>query len=142
VNILLLIITVMLQQRLLDALDKWSKDQSTERTELLATFTEPVVAAIAAFAMLESSRMQTPPDSIRTRRKIMNKLNQFITAKDTRTWFAAISVMLHDAMNLLDKAVSFIDLDIDSATMKIAERIDVNVRYVQPSDIVEYLPYS
>jgi hypothetical protein len=119
----------MLQQRLLDALDKWSKDQTTERTELLAAFTEPVLAAIAAFAMLESSRMQEPPGLVRTRDKITSKLKQFITAKDTRARFAAIRVMLYDAMDLLDKAVGIIDLDIDSATMKLAERIDENVRY-------------
>jgi hypothetical protein len=132
----------MLQQRLLDALDKWSKDQTAERTELLATFTEPVVAAIAAFAVLESSRMQEPPDSIRTRDKIFIKLSQFVTAKDTRARFAAISVLLKEAMVQLHQAVSFIDLGIDSDTMKIAERIDVNVRYVQALDVLECLPYS
>jgi hypothetical protein len=132
----------MLQQRLLDALDKWSKDQTSERTEMLATFTEPILAAIAVFAMLESSRMQEPPDSIRTRRKIMSKLAHFVTAKDTRACFAAIGVMLHDAMDLLDKAVSFIDLDIDSATMKIAERIDENVRYVHTLAVLNRLPHS
>jgi hypothetical protein len=120
----------MLQQRLLDVLDKWSKDQTSERTELLATFTEPILAAIAAFAMLESSRMQEPPDSIRTRRKIMSKLAQFVTAKDTRARFAAIGTLLKEAMVQLHQAVSVINLGIDSDTLKIAERIDENVRYV------------
>jgi hypothetical protein len=127
----------MLQQRLLDALDKWSKDQSTERIELLAAFTEPVLAAVAAFAMLESSRMQEPPDSICTRDKIMSKLSQFVTAKDTRARFAAISVLLKEAMVQLHQAVSVIDFGIDSDTLKIAERIDANVRYVHTLDVLE-----
>jgi hypothetical protein len=127
----------MLQQRLLDALDKWSKDQSTERIELLAAFTEPVLAAVAAFAMLESSRMQEPPDSICTRDKIMSKLSQFVTAKDTRARFAAISVLLKEAMVQLHQAVSVLDFGIDSDTLKIAERIDENVRYVQAPDVLK-----
>jgi hypothetical protein len=130
----------MLQQRLLDALDKWSKDQSTERIELLAAFTEPVLAAVAAFAMLESSRMQEPPDSIRTRDKIFIKLSQFVTAKDTRARFAAISVLLKEAMVQLHQAVSVLDFGIDSDTLKLAERIDENVRYVHTLDVLKCLP--
>jgi hypothetical protein len=132
----------MLQQRLLDALDKWSKDQSIERIELLATFTEPILAAIAAFAMLESSRMQEPPDSIRTRDKVMSKLSQFVTAKDTRARFAAISALLKDAMVHLHQAVSVLDFGIDSDTLKIAERIDENVRCVHTLDVLECLPFN
>jgi hypothetical protein len=106
----------MLQQQMLNALDKWSKDQSTERIELLATFTEPVVAAVTAFAVLESSRMQEPPDTVRTHSKILSKLTQFLTAKDTRGQFAAISILLHDAMELLSQAVGVIDFGIDAET--------------------------
>jgi hypothetical protein len=94
----------------LNALDEWSKDKATEQVILLIAFTEPVVASIAAFAMLESSRMQEPPGLIRTRDIIMKKLKQFITAKDTRGRFAAISIMLHDAMELLNQAVGVSNL--------------------------------
>jgi hypothetical protein len=135
----------MLQQRLLDALDKWSNDQSIELTkwnndqsielfDSLAEFAEQVVAAVAAFAMLESSNIQEPPNSIRTRRKIMRKLKRVITAKDIRVHFAAISGLLQEATTQLHQAVSVID-EIDIDFMKIAEPLHVNVRYV-------YMEYS
>jgi hypothetical protein len=104
------VIPNVLQQQLLDALDKWSKDQSTEQIELLASFTEPILAAVAAFTMLESKHMRQYPDAIRTRDKIMTRLSQFITAKDTRGRFAAISTMLKEAMDVLDKAVNVTNL--------------------------------
>jgi hypothetical protein len=104
--------------------------QSTEQTELLATFTEPVVAAIAAFAMLESTSMHEPHDSIRTREKIMSKLSKFVAAKDTRTQFAAISAMLHEAMVVLNQAVNAIDLVIDAETRKIVGELKAYIRSV------------
>jgi hypothetical protein len=104
--------------------------QSIERTELLATFTEPVVATIAAFAMLESSSMQEPHGSIRTREKIMSKLSKFFAAKDTRAQFAAISAMLHEAMVVLNQAVNAIDLVIDAETRKIVGELKAYIRLV------------
>jgi hypothetical protein len=125
------VITNVLQQQLLDALDKWSKDQSTEQIELLASFTEPILAAVAAFTMLESKHMRQYPDAIRTRDKIMTRLSQFITAKDTRGRFAAISVMLHDAMELLQQAVGVANLVQGGEIKRTAEHIDEAIRYLQ-----------
>jgi hypothetical protein len=95
----------MAWQLLLAALGDWSKDQSTKQIELLTAFMELVTAAISAFTMLESSRMQEPPDTVRTLDKIMNTLSQFISAKGKREQHAAISAMLKEAMELLQKEV-------------------------------------
>jgi hypothetical protein len=133
------VINVLMKQQLLSALDKWSKDQSIERTELFAAFTESVLAAVTAFAMLESSHMQEPPGLIRTRDRIMTKLAQFVTAKDTRGQFAAIIVMLHDAVELLDQAVGVIDIEITERTenryIEITERTEN--RYIEMPERTE-----
>jgi hypothetical protein len=120
----------MLPQGMLEFLDKLSQYQSIERIELLTTFVEPVVAAIAAFAMLEKSHMQELPDAVSTRAKIVSKLSKFITAKETTARFAAISEMLKDAMVVLDQAVNAIDLVIDAETRKIVGELKDYVRYV------------
>jgi hypothetical protein len=119
----------------LTALEEWSKDQSIKQVELLTAFMEPVVAAIAAFAMLESTHTQEPPAAVCTRDKIMSKLSKFIAAKSIRAQLAAINAMLEDAMLLLDRAVAEVNLvqggetkQIVEETKKIAEETKEAVR--------------
>jgi hypothetical protein len=126
----------MMLQVLLTALDEWITDQSAKQVELLTAFMEPVLAAVAAFTMLESTHIQELPSAVCTRDKITNKLAKFIAAKSIRAQLAAISTMLQDAMVLLERAVGVANLvqggeakQILEDSKQIAEQTKEAVRY-------------
>jgi hypothetical protein len=84
------LITFVLQQHLLAALDQLSKYQSDEQIiQALTVFMDPILAAVAEFAKLENKHMQEPHDTVGIRKKFLSKLSQFVTAKDTKRRFTS-----------------------------------------------------
>jgi hypothetical protein len=122
-NALMYLRNVIVSQLLLLALDNWSAAQSADLLKLLTAFMEPVLAAIAAFDMLENAHKHDFPHAIRTRDKIMSKLSKFIAAKGIRAELAAINTMFEDAMLLLERAVGVANLVQGGEIKQIAEEI-------------------
>jgi hypothetical protein len=89
---------------------------------------KPVLAAIAEFTELENKRMRDPNATVQSCRRVIDRLTQCITAKDTRARFATIKLQLKDAMVVLDQAVNAIDLRVDVETLRIVGEITEDVR--------------
>jgi hypothetical protein len=98
----------------------------------------PVSAAIVEFTQLKSKHMREPAGKVHPCRRVTNCLQQCITAKDTRARFAAISVKLHEAMDLLEKAVGAVNAVQGGEIKHTVEENKVIVEHIE--EAVRYLP--
>jgi hypothetical protein len=89
---------------------------------------KPVLAAIDEFTQLANERMREPTDTVQYRGRILDRLTQCITAKDTRARLTNIKVLLKEAMEVLNQAVNAIDLVIDDETRQIVRELKEDVR--------------
>jgi hypothetical protein len=119
------LVDASLQQELLTVLDR-----STELVQALTAFMKPVRAVIVDFTQLKNIRMQELESTatVQNSARIINRLTQFITAKDTRARFANIKIQLEKAMVVLNQAVNAMDLVIDAQTRKIVGELKEDVR--------------
>jgi hypothetical protein len=105
-------------------------DKSAELVQSLTAFMKPVRAAIVEFTQLKNKRMRDPNATVQTCRRVIDRLTQCITAKDTRARFATIKLQLKDAMVVLNQAVNAIDLRVDVETRQTVRGLKDDDRYV------------
>jgi hypothetical protein len=103
-------------------------ERSTELVQALTAFMKPVHAAIVEFTQLKHKRMREPADTVHSCTRVIDRLTQCITAKDTRARFASIKVQLESAMVTLNQAVNAIDLVVDVETRQIVGQLREDVR--------------
>jgi hypothetical protein len=85
---------------------------------------KPVHAAIVEFTQLKHKRMREPADTDHSCTRVIHRLTQCVTAKDTRARFTSIKVQLKRAMVILNQFVTAMDLVVDVETNTIVHRTE------------------